>query len=300
MLHSRWFLEQTTEHEGAFHSLSEILYSGISPYQRIEVIRTGSYGKCLVLDGKMQSSEADEFIYHEALVHPSLVLSDSPRRVLIAGGGEGATAREVAKHRGVQEITIVDLDREVVEVSKSYLPEWHRGVFEDPRVRVVCEDARHHIARSRGFDVAVIDLPEPTSGGPALMLYTREFYSLAREALSEEGVLVTQAASSAVHNLRVFTSIAHTLKQIFPVVRPYTVNVPSFFSPWGFVLASRRKDPLQVTVDSLNRSLEALSGGLAFYDGETHAGMFSLPKYIRTALEREESVITDSSPLSFY
>ncbi len=300
MLHSRWFLEQTTEHEGAFHSLSEIVYSGISPYQRIEVIRTGSYGKCLVLDGKMQSSEVDEFIYHEALVHPSLVLSDSPRRVLIAGGGEGATAREVAKHQAVREIIIVDLDREVVEISKRHLHEWHRGVFDDARVQVVFEDARRYIETSRGVDVMVIDLPEPTSGGPALMLYTREFYSLAREALSEEGILVTQAASSAVHNLRVFTRIVHTLKQVFPVVRPYTVNVPSFFSPWGFVLASRRKDPLQLTAGSLNRTLEALPGGLAFYDSETHVGMFSLPKYVRKALEGEESIITDSSPLSFY
>ncbi|HSB51540.1 MAG TPA: polyamine aminopropyltransferase [Dissulfurispiraceae bacterium] len=300
MPHSKWFLEQTTAHEGAFHSLSEIIYSGHSPYQQIEIIKTGSYGKCLVLDGKIQSSEADEFIYHEALVHPSLVLSDSPRRVLIAGGGEGATAREVAKHQDVKEIIICDLDREVVNASKKYLPEWHRGVFEDRRVKVVFEDARENIRNARNVDVMIIDLPEPASGGPALMLYTREFYTLVSEALSEDGIMVTQAASSAVHSIAVFAAITNTLKQVFPVVRPYVVNVPSFFTPWGFVLASRGKDPLRLNAESMTRKIGPFERELRFYDHEAHTGIFSLPKFARKAFEREDLIITDSSPLSFY
>jgi spermidine synthase len=300
MLSSKWFLEQTTSDEGAFHSLREIIFTGCSDYQRIEIIRTGSYGKCLVLDGKIQSSEADEFIYHEALVHPAIITVKSPERILIAGGGEGATAREVLKHKSVSEVVIVDLDEYAVEMCKKFLPELHNGSYEDNRVKVYFEDARNIIEKSSGFDIIILDLPEPAEGGPAFMLYTKEFYGMIFKCLKENGAMVTHAASTSVNNLKTFTAIANTLKQVFPVVRPYTVSIPSFFSPWGFVLASKKEDPLNLSVDYINKRLIEIAGSLKFYDYETHIGIFSLPKYLRKAIIEEERIITDSSPISFY
>ncbi len=300
MLNSKWFLEQTTADEGAFHSLREAIFNGSSDYQQIEIIRTGSYGKCLVLDGKIQSSEADEFIYHEALVHPVAITVKSPERVLIAGGGDGATAREVLKHPSVSEVVIVDIDEYAVEICKKHLPELHNGSYEDRRVKVYFEDARSVIEKSCGFDIVILDLPEPVEGGTAFLLYTKEFYSMVFKCLKENGAMVTQSASTAINNLKTFTAVINTLKQVFPVVRPYTASIPSFYSPWGFVLASKKEDPLNISEDYINKRLSEIAGSLKFYDYETHAGIFSLPKYLREEIKGEKRIITNSSPISFY
>lgn len=299
MKNCKWYIEQTSEDEIILHSLREILYSGSSPYQRIEVIRSGNFGRCLILDGKMQSAETDEFIYHEALVHPIMLLSDTPQRVLIAGGGEGATLREVLKYP-VKEVVMVDLDRSVIEVSKQYLPEWSSGAFDDPRVRLEINDARVYIESVKNyFDVIIIDLPEPAEGGPAYLLYTKEFYEKVKEALTEQGMMVTQSASTAIHNIKVFVSIVTTLKEVFPYVKPYTVFVPSFFAPWGFVLASKKLNP-DTASENIRSKLSKIEATLKFYDLDAHQAMFSLPKHIKNAIEEGGIVIRDDNPLSFY
>ena len=300
MLNSKWFLEQTNNDEGAFYSLKKIIFNGKSRYQHIEIIESGAFGKCFTLDGKMQSSEADEFIYHEALVHPAMVSHSFPQRVFVAGGGEGATAREILKHPSVAEVVVVDLDEEVIEVCKKYLPEWHQGIFEDKRVKIFFEDGRNFLKRADNFDIIILDLPEPAENSSALMLYTREFYELVYKRLKDDGIVVTQAASTAVHNLNIFSSIARTLIQVFPVVRPYTVNVPSFFTPWGFILASKKTDPHHIASQDIDIKLHSMKDSLKFYDHETHQNIFSLPKHIRTAIKHQHRIITDGSPVTFY
>lgn len=299
MKNCKWYIEQTSEDEVILHSLKEIIYSEKSPYQSIEIIHSGNLGRCLLLDGKMQSSEVDEFIYHEALVHPIMLLSESVDRVLIAGGGEGATLREVLKHP-VKEVVMVELDESVITIAKKYLPEWNRGAFDDPRVRLVIDDARSYIEKTKNyFDVIIIDLPEPAEGGPAYLLYTKEFYEKVKEALTEKGMMVTQSASASVNNFRVFVSIVSTLKQVFPYVKPYIAYVPSFFAPWGFVLVSKKNNPDEY-VNKINEKLYSVGESLKFYDMDTHTSMFSLPKHIKKAFEEGGIVIHDDSPLSFY
>lgn len=299
MKNSRWYIEQTSEDEILLHSLKEIIYSGSSPYQRIEIIRTGSFGRCLLLDGRMQSAEADEFIYHESLVHPLMVLNDSVRRVLIAGGGEGATLREVLKYP-VEEVVMVDLDEEVINISKKYLPEWSLNAFDDPRVRLIIDDARALIDRTKNyFDAIIIDLPEPEENSPAYLLYTKEFYEKVKESLTENGMMVTQSASTSLVNLKVFVSIIKTLKEVFPVVKPYITFVPSFFAPWGFNIASKNLD-IKISPDYFSKKLYSIEKTLKFYDMDTHIAMFSLPKHIRTAIEKGGVIIRDDSPISFY
>jgi len=300
MQHSKWFLEFTTGEEGSLHNIEQVLYSSMTEYQRLEILALGSYGKCLVLDGKIQSTQADEFIYHESLVHPALITTDAPASVLIAGGGEGATIREVLRHPGIEKVSLVDLDKEVVEACKEHLPEWHRGVFDDPRVEVVFDDARKYIENSDAkYDLIILDLPEPFEGGPAPLLYTREFYQAIADHLTESGAMVTQATSVAVHNCASFLIIHNTIRQVFPVVRPYSANVPSFYSPWGFVYASKRTDPLSLPSGELEKRIGRIEG-LRFYDHEVHAGMFALPRFLKEALAAEERVNTDADPISFY
>lgn len=299
MKNCKWYIEQTSEDEIILHSLKEIIYSGSSPYQKIEVIRSGNLGRCLLLDGKMQSSEADEFIYHEALVHPVMILSESVDRVLIAGGGEGATLREVLKHP-VKEVIMVDLDESVIKIAKNYLPEWNAGAFDDPRVRLIIDDARAYIEKIKDyFDVIIIDLPEPAKDGPAYLLYTEEFYTKIKEALKDTGMMVTQSASASVNNLRVFVSIVTTLKRVFPYVKPYITYIPSFFAPWSFVLVSKKINP-DISQEEITKRLSCLQESLKFYDLDAHRGMFSLPKHIKQAIKQGGVVIRDDSPLSFY
>ena len=147
------------------------------------------------------------------------------------------------------------------------------------------------------FDVIIIDLPEPTEGGPAYLLYTKEFYEKIYNALKKDGIMVTQAASTSINNLFVFVSIIKTIKEIFPYLKPYIVNIPSFFAPWGFVLASKSINP--DTVD-LREKISLFDEKLKFLDFDTYKAIFSLPKYIKRAIEEKGVVIRDDYPLSFY
>lgn len=300
MLNSNWFLEFTTDNEAGLHNIEEIIYSAKTGYQRLEILRLASYGKSLVLDGKIQSTEYDEFVYHESLVHPSMITMDSPRSVLIAGGGEGATIREVLRHRSVEEVVLVDLDPEVVKACKAYLPEWHCGVFEDPKVTTVFGDARKFIQSSdKKFDLIILDLPEPMSEGPASLLYTKEFYQEILEHLSDSGAMVTQATSIAANNYSAFLIIRNTVGRVFPISAPYWAAVPSFYSPWGFVYASKKSSPLSLSDKELGNRIGKIDD-LRFYDREVHRGLFALPKFLKEAVKSEKRVSTDARPISFY
>ncbi|NOZ68834.1 MAG: spermidine synthase, partial [Deferribacteres bacterium] len=214
---------------------------------------------------------------------------------------EGATIREVLRHPTVESVCMIDLDEEVVQACKDHLYEWHEGCFDDPRVKVLHEDARRFIAEcDEKFDVIILDLPEPMEAGPAIKLYTREFYREVMEHLAPDGVAVTQATSVSVNNLKAFAIIHNTMAQIFTTVRGYWTSVPSFYVPWGFVYASNSKDPKALPHLELNGKLEQLTSGLRFYNQEVHHGMFAMPQYLQDAIKEEQRVNTDTEPLSFY
>ena len=297
-----WFYDALTPDLGIVHRVDDFLYSGRSTYQGIEVIRTISFGTCLVLDGKIQSSEADEFIYHEALVQPTMITHPEPRRVLIAGGGEGATLREVLRHRSVEQATMVDLDEQVVDICRTYLPSFSNGAFDDPRTEFIVGDARKFVEQSpRTFDVIVIDLPDPLEAGPAQLLYTREFYTTVKSRLAPGGIISVQSESSRWYDLHAFVAIVRTMREVFPFVAPYQVHIPSFSSLWGFVTASDTLRPEILTGDEVDRRLtQKIGHELRSYDGRSHISMFSLPRHIRTAVENADTVITDDAPLSVF
>jgi len=296
----RWYFEAITPDLIVGSALEEIVYAGKTPYQDVQVLRLSGFGLCLVLDGKTQSAEIDEYIYHEALVHPSLLAHPEPRRVFIGGGGEGATLREVLNHQGVASAVMVDVDREVVEICKRYLPRHHRGSFDDSRAELVFGDARAHLEGAQEpFDVIVLDLADPIEGGPAYKLYTREFYQMALAKLSSGGILVTQAgATNPMSHTEGFTPISNTIASVFPKTLAYTVFVPAFGGPWGFVMGFKEPVPETLTADRVDRRLgERLDSPARFYDGVTHVGMFSLPRYLREGLEQETRVVTDDDPV---
>ncbi len=294
-----WFQEYLTPNLAQYVAVRERVFSGKTRFQEVEVLDTIDFGRCLILDGKTQSSEADEFVYHEALVHPAMVAHPNPESVFIAGGGEGATLREVLAHNSVKSAVMVDLDGEVVEICRRFLPNHHRGAFEDPRVQLHFADARKYLEDTEDtYDVIIVDLPDPQEAGPASFLYTQSFYSLLRRRLNPEGVVAVQSEQCMTGNLEAFAAISHTLGSVFPRVFPYHAMIPSFSLDWGFNVASLGPSPTGLAAQEVDRRLEERGcDSLWSYDGEAHLGMFMLLKNVRAALAEETRVITEDAPL---
>lgn len=285
--------------ERVLYEVTRVLVSEQTPYQLLEVVDTVGHGRCLFLDSKIQSAEHDEFIYHESLVNPALVLHPAPRNVLIAGGGEGACLREVLRHNTVQHVTMVDLDEAAVRACREYLGAWHRGAFDDPRVRLLHTDARAYLEKApMTWDCIIVDVTDPLAGGPSYLLFTREFYQLASSRLSDQGTIAVQAESVDLGVEEAHLAIVRTLAAVFPFVAPYRVHVPSFGESWGFALASKDRDPRHLSPAEVDAVLAARGcTDLRFYDGPTHGSIFTLPRYARQAHLAAGPIITDAEPL---
>ena len=300
---TKWFWELLTPDLMLCSSIVESVYVGQTEFQAAEVMRTGSFGWCLVLDNKVQSTDADEFIYHEAIVHPAMVSHPNPRAIFIGGGGEGAVAREVLKYSEVEHVTMVDIDRAVIDISRKYLPQRHQGAFDDGRLCVTIADARKYLEETdTNFDVIILDLADPVEEGPAYLLYTQQFYQKILERLCPEGVVVVQAGNcNAVLYDEVFTVICNTMQTVFPAIYPYCCSVPAYGGMWGFVLGSKGPDPAACEIREIDESINTqCSGELRFYDGITHKGMFNIPKYLRGAIQAEKRIITEENPIFVY
>jgi len=210
-----------------------------SPYQEVIFADIEGLGRSLLIDKFIQSTEKDEYIYHELLVHPAMCLHPRPERVLILGGGEGATLREVLKHNTVKEAIMVDIDPVVVEFSKKYLEHMHRGSFSDSRAKVVIMDGKDYVKQAPGnyFDVVIMDLTDPYAGEVAKPLYSSEAFREIRRILRDDGVVVTQAGSSYFYPEE-YKWVLSSVKSSFRHVSEYWFWVPSFGLNVNFILAS--------------------------------------------------------------
>lgn len=298
----KWLRDKINEDFHQLYRVDKVLYTGKTKYQSVQVVRTRALGTCLVLDGKIQSSERDEYIYHEALVQPAMIAHPGPEKVFIAGGGEGASLREALVHKTVKRAVMVEIDEEVTALSRKYLPAFSGGAFEDKRTELRHEDARQYLENSKDkYDVIIIDLPDPIEKGPAYLLFTHQFYKVVLDRLNKNGLIAVQAGSASPTELLNFTAVNNTLRSVFPVVVQYTAYVPCFGGPWGFCLASRNNDPSRFSPEEIDKKIAARSiKGLKFYDGLTHRNMFALPRYIREAMVGQKRIITDRRPLYLY
>lgn len=195
---------------------------------------------------------------------------------------------------------MVDIDREVVELCQRYLPNHHRGAFDDPRLELHHGDALEFLERGRQrFDVVVIDVPDPLEAGPAYLLFTREFYELVRDRLTPEGMVAAQAGPTGpTFYDQCFTAVVNTVGQVFPSVYAYEAFVPSFGGTWGFVIGSLGPGPVSLSDDETDRRVaDRVDGRLRMFDATAQRGMFSLPRYLREGIANETRVITRDKPL---
>ncbi|KAM4121364.1 hypothetical protein ACJW30_01G000200 [Castanea mollissima] len=188
-----WYEEVIDDDLKWSFALKRVLHKGISDYQEIALLDTKRFGKVLVIDGKMQSAEADEFIYHECLIHPALICHPEAKTVFIMGGGEGSAAREALKHKSLEKVVMCDIDQEVVDFCRRYLTV-NQETFCHKKLNLVINDAKAELEkRDEKFDIIVGDLADPVEGGPCYQLYTKSFYEkILKPKLNENGIFVTQ------------------------------------------------------------------------------------------------------------
>ncbi len=276
--------------------VKRVVYSGRTRFQRVDIVDTPVFGRMLFLDGISQLATSDEHIYHESLVHPALLTHPEPRRILIIGGGDGGALEEVLKHRVVEEVVMVDIDEQLIELTRRYLWEVNRGAFDDPRVHLIFRDGREYIDEcSEHFDVVILDLTDPL--GPSRRLYTLEAYRRIRDLIADEGILVTHAESPYIYQ-REFLTIHRTLREVYRIVRPYGAWIPSLGPYWMFITASNTHDPKAVSPEEIERRLKERGVETRYYTAELQVAIFTLPKNIVEALSRNDvEPSTDMRPL---
>ncbi|MCI2253801.1 polyamine aminopropyltransferase [Domibacillus sp. PGB-M46] len=268
-----WYTEKQTGSYGITMKVKRTLHTEQTDFQYLEMVETEEWGNMLFLDGMVMTSQRDEFVYHEMVAHVPLFTHPNPKNVLVVGGGDGGVIREVLKHPSVEKATLAEIDGKVIEYSKVYLPDI-AGDLDDPRVEVKVGDGFMHIAESENeYDVIMVDSTEPV--GPAVNLFTKGFYAGISKALKEDGIFVAQC-DNPWFKAELIRQVQADVKEIFPITRLYTANIPTYPSGlWCFTIGSKKHDPLQVE-ESRFHDIET-----KYYTKELHKAAFALPKFVQ-------------------
>ena len=251
-----------------------------TPYQNLAIYKSQRFGKVLTLDGIIQTTEKDEFIYHEMLAHPPLILHPNPNKVLIIGAGDGGVLREAVKHK-VKKIVMVELDERVIEMSKKLLPSISNRAFEDKRVEIVIDDGAKFIRRTKdAFDVVIIDSPDPI--GAAKVLFSLKFYSSLNEKMAKNSVLIRQSGSSILQKEELPGNYK-TLKRIFPFVAVQLAAIPTYIGGFfTFIIAGKtRAVSFPPPIKTLKNKYSNLKLKTNYYNPEIHLASLQLPNYVR-------------------
>lgn len=275
-----WFTEDQTKDLRIGCRVREVLFSGQSPFQKVAVLDTVEFGRMLTLDNVIQTNIKDEFVYHEMITHVGLNTHPDPKKVLVIGGGDGGAVREIVKHKGIEKVVHVEIDQMVIDVAKKFFPELSSG-FNDPRVEILVDDGIKHVKENKGvYDMIIVDSTDPV--GPAVGLFSEEFYRNVFEALTEDGLFVAQT-ESPFFNSELITQVTTTINGIFPVTRLFWAVVPTYPGGyWTFTMGSKKHDPLAMDVDK--DKIAAL--GTKWYSPEVHRTAFVLQPFVKELLPR--------------
>lgn len=259
---------------GIFFKIKNLLYRQDSPHQKIEVFENEYFGNVLLLDGLVQTTERDEFFYHEMLVHPALVVHPAPQNLLIIGGGDGGALKEVLRFP-IEYVCLVEIDPQVIEVSKKYFP-WLSPCLKDQRTELVIAEGRKFIEETdRKFDIILVDSSDPV--GPSASLHEKGFYRKLKNCLNSNGIVVAQVGSPFFHPESIKQK-STSLKELFKIVSFYVSPVPTYPGGcWCFVFLSDRIHPLHIRRDP--------PSGLNYFNLDIHRSAFSLPNFLKEKLE---------------
>ena len=293
---SAFAVEQLSPDFGFYLRTTELLAERRSPMQHIEIVHTPLFGRAMRIDGCFMTSERDEFFYHEPMVHLPAIAHGDPRQALVIGGGDGGAAHQLLRYPSMARVVLAELDRDVIDMARAWLPAVHRGAFDDPRLTLHLGDGRAFIESCESqFDQIVLDLTDPF--GPAVALYTCEFYRACRRALRPGGVLSLHV-QSPIHRGPTMARLLASLQSVFPVVRPYLQYVPLYGTLWAMAMASDRVDPLTLTAAQVDARLAGHGlTDLQLYGGDTHHALLSLPPFVKRLLAEPARPVVDGDSL---
>lgn len=273
--------------------MDDVLVRQRTAFQELLIGHCESYGLCLFLDDLVQSTEADEAVYHEFFVHPAMVLHGNIRKVLIGGTGEGATLRELVRYASIESIVSVDLDKEVVEACREHMPTWSAGAFADPRVQLRFEDIMHTLASApaNSYDAILLDVTDPVEDGPSVELFTVRFFAKVAAALADDGIVVLQSGELDPIDLAPTRAVLATLGEVFAWVHMMHISVPSFHGTWTLTLAGKQPlDSLPADLDARIAKLAAFE--LQHYSAASHRAAMEMPRQWASGLAEPGRVVT--------
>lgn len=294
-------MEFFTKGEFHAHQIKKTLAESKTAFQTATLVETVSFGKVLIIDRETQSTEYDEFIYHEALVLPALLAHKRPETALILGGGEGATAREILNSKTVKKLVMADIDHNVLKFAKKHLYSWHRNSFENEKFSLLVQDAGKYVENTAlKFDLVYSDLPSPVEGGPAYRLYTLEFYRRLKGVMAEGAIFTTQAGPGTPVEFELHPALRNTLSKVFRHVFSYSFFVPGYDMPWAFLLASDRDLSGELKKEKTDvRIAKRLKNKPRLMNGEAVEKLSNLPLYLTKMIKRDKRIITKDKPVFF-
>ena len=271
-----WFTEKHKKNSGITLKVKTALFHGKSEYQVIDVLDTFEFGRMLLLDGLVMITERDEFVYHEMITHTPICVHPAPSNILVIGGGDGGTIREILRHSEVKRADLVEIDKLVIEKSMEFFPSVS-SKLKDPKVNIIVKDGIKYIKEHRNeYDVIIIDSTDPI--GPGEGLFKREFYKSVFDSLKEDGIMVAQTESPFV-NENLVANIFKNIKAIFPIVKMYTASIPTYPGGyWSFSFGSKKYDPIK---DFNQKRAADIQAQLKYYNSDIHKASFALPNFVQ-------------------
>jgi len=279
----KWFFERLYPAVKIGYKIEKILKTQFSPFQKIEVFTNSTMGRVLTLDNVIQTTERDEFIYHEMLVHIPLISHPDPKKILIIGGGDGGVLREVLKYP-VQKVTLVEIDRAVIGVSKKYLQNIGKRCWENKKLELIIDDGAKFVRNTeKKFDVVIVDSSDPI--GPAKVLFRKKFYQDIKRILNKKGVMTRQTGSSFYQEKEMKENFRIS-KEVFKNTFLYLITLPSYIGGFFTLLYSSESiNPIKISKALLTKKIQSLGLKTKYYNPDIHISCFSLPEYIKKALK---------------
>lgn len=275
-----WVTERLHDHYAQSLRADEVLYDSKTDHQRLKVLQNGTFGRILTLDDVVQTTEGDNFIYHEMLTHVPILAHGNAKRILIIGGGDGGMAREALRHTSVEHVTMIEIDAGVVDFSKEYLPMLSQGAFDDPRLNLVINDGALFMKENtEKFDVIIVDSTDPI--GPGEVLFTDTFYGHAARSLSEDGIIVTQNGVPFMQGDEL-TGTLRAFQALFADASCYLATIPTYAGgPMAFGWGSHSLATRAVALADIESRFAAAGFETDYYTPEVHKAAFALPGYVK-------------------
>jgi len=273
-----WYTEKHSENVGITMKVSRTLFSGKSDFQQLDILETLEYGRMMLLDGLVMVTERDEFVYHDMITHPALFTHPNPKKVLVIGGGDGGTIREILKHTNVEQAVLCAMDGLVIDKSIELLPSMSCEIDgSNPRVKLHVDDGIAYIKAHQGeFDIILVDSTDPI--GPAEGLFEEDFYRTVFAALKDDGIMVAQSESPFYH-AEIQKNMYRNLRSVFPIVEMYQAFIPTYPSGlWSFAFASKKYHPVR---DFDRERAKNRESHTRYYNEDLHLGAFMLPTFAR-------------------